>query len=92
VKVDLGKLRELLKKETYPHEYFYKFIGKNTGVFTQGLHALEGRFPRLELKGSRESAGGQNLAVTYSLYAQNEDEIIAVLEQVSLVEDLLVIL
>jgi putative lipoic acid-binding regulatory protein len=91
-KVDFEKLRGLLEKETYPHEYIYKFIGKNSHRFTQGLHALEGAFPKLAVRGSRESSGGQNLAVTYMLVALNADEIIEVLDAVTKVDDLLVIL
>jgi putative lipoic acid-binding regulatory protein len=91
-KVDFEKLRELLEKEPYPHEYTFKFIGKNSHRFTQGLHELEGKFKKLSVRGSRESSGGQNLAVTYMLVALNADEIIAVLEDVTQVDDLLVIL
>jgi len=91
-KVDFEKLRGLLEKEAYPHEYIFKFIGKNSHRFTRGLHDLEGKFPKLVVRGSRESSGGQNLAVTYVLVALNADEIVAVLDSVTQVEDLLVIL
>jgi len=91
-KVDFDQLRALLEKESYPHEYTFKFIGKNSHRFTQGLHGLEGKFTKLSVRGSRESSGGKNLAVTYMLVALNADEIIAVLEGVMQVDDLLVIL
>jgi putative lipoic acid-binding regulatory protein len=86
------KLHELLKKEKYPHNYTFKFIGKNSLKFTQGLHQLETAFKDLKLQGSRESAKGQHLAITYLLAAENADEIISVLKRVSEVEDLLVML
>jgi putative lipoic acid-binding regulatory protein len=86
------KLTELLKKEKYPHDYTFKFIGKNSQKFTQGLHALELDFKDLQLQGSRESAKGQHLAITYRLSAKSPDEIITVLKRVSEVEDLLVML
>lgn len=91
-RIDFATLRDLLAKETYPHTYTYKFIGKNSQRFTNGLHALEGKFPKLVIRGSRESTGGQNLAVSYALDAANADEIIDVLNEVTRVEDLLVIL
>jgi putative lipoic acid-binding regulatory protein len=86
------QLAELLKKEKYPHDYTFKFIGKNSQRFTQGLHSLETDFKDLKLQGSRESAKGQHLAITYLLNAKNPEEIIAVLKRVSEVEDLLVML
>jgi hypothetical protein len=60
--------------------------------FTRGLHRLETDFTDLKLQGSRESAKGQHLAITYRLAANNADEIISVLKRVSEVEDLMVML
>jgi putative lipoic acid-binding regulatory protein len=90
--LNYDKLRELLLKEKYPHDYTFKFIGKNSLKFTEGLHRLETDFTDLKLQGSRESAKGQHLAITYRLAANNADEIISVLKRVSEVEDLMVML
>jgi putative lipoic acid-binding regulatory protein len=86
------QLHALLKKEKYPHDYTFKFIGKNSQKFTAGLHALETTFADLKLQGSRESAKGQHLAITYVFSAKSADEIIAILKRVSQVEDLMVML
>jgi putative lipoic acid-binding regulatory protein len=88
----LKRLKALLEKEKFPLDYTYKFIGKNSGKFTQGLHALESTFPKLTLRGTRESAGAQHLAVTYLLKADDAEEVVSVLESVSKIDDLLVIL
>jgi hypothetical protein len=90
---ELARLKALLEnQESFPLEYMHKFIGRNSPRFIQGLEAFDARFPKLERRGTRLSAGDAHVAVTYVFMADSADEILEVLEATQLIEDVLVIL
>lgn len=91
--MDLERLKALLEKqETFPHDFPVKFIGANTQVFRDSIHALEARYPSLNKQGERRSSGDQNLAPTYVFRAQTADEIIDLLKEIQSIPDLKLIL
>ncbi len=87
------KLRGLLEsQETFPFDYTHKFIGRNTPSFFQSVAALEAQFPKARRVTERRSADDKHVSLTYLLNADNADEIIALLQATSLLNDLRVIL
>lgn len=87
------RLKALLEEqETFPFDFTLKFIGRNTERFQKGLSDFESAHPILKMQTRRESAKGNHLAMTYTFLARNADHIIATLEQVAKIEDVMVIL
>lgn len=87
------RLKALLEEqETFPFDFTLKFIGRNTDRFQKGLAHFESAHPILKMQTRRESAKGNHLAMTYTFTARNADHIIATLEQVAKIEDVMVIL
>ncbi len=87
------KLRELLiAQETFPFDYTHKFIGKNTAAFAQSVAALEAQFPKARRVTERRTADGKHISFTYIFNAASADEIIALLQATSLLNDLRVLL
>lgn len=90
---DYERLRSLLKEqETFPVDFTVKFVGKNTESFKSGILRFAQEHPTLNETARRESAKGKHLAMTYVFSAKNADHIVAVLERVGLIEDLLIVL
>jgi putative lipoic acid-binding regulatory protein len=90
---DFERLRALLiANETFPAEFPVKFVGKNSAAFRAGVANFAQEHPTLKETARRESAQGNHLAMTYILTASNADHIIAVLERVTLIEDVLIVL
>lgn len=91
--IDFTKLRALLEsQETFPHDYVHKIIGRNTAAFTEGVQRLEISFPYIRLETARTSKGEAHLALTYTIQAQNPDQIIDVLRETGNLVDLHLIL
>ncbi|MEO5971243.1 MAG: DUF493 family protein [Bdellovibrionia bacterium] len=86
------KLKELLAKETYPHSFPFKFIGKNTPLFLQGVHNFELKHLQLVLQSKKESKNQNHLSYTYFLEAKSLDSIIAIFQEIEKIPDLLIIL
>lgn len=92
-KFDFTRLKALLEEqETFPFDFTLKFIGRNTPKFTKSVSQFENAHPILKKTSRRESSGGNHLALTYVFSARNSDHVIATLEQVALIEDVMVIL
>jgi putative lipoic acid-binding regulatory protein len=88
-----NRLKTLLEQqETFPFDFTLKFIGRNTDRFQKGLALFESAHPILRMQTRRESAKGNHLAMTYVFSARNADHIIATLEQVAKIDDVMVIL
>ncbi len=88
-----SRLKALLEEqETFPFDFTLKFIGKNTDRFQKGVSLFESAHPILKMQARRESAKGNHLAMTYTFSARSADHIIATLEQVAKIEDVMVIL
>ncbi|MFL5813094.1 MAG: DUF493 family protein [Bdellovibrionia bacterium] len=88
-----SRLKTLLEQqETFPFDFTLKFIGRNTDRFQKGLADFESAHPILRMLTRRESAKGNHLAMTYVFSARNADHIIATLEQVAKIDDVMVIL
>lgn len=93
--MDLKKLHELLKNESYPHTHVHKFIGNKTQSFLLGIEKLEEDIPEITRVGEREKEdgrGGYYLALTYELYANSADEIIELYQATLALPDLKIIL
>jgi putative lipoic acid-binding regulatory protein len=86
------KLKELLAKETYPHSFPYKLIGKNTPLFLAGIKSLELKHPELVLHSQKESKNKNHLSYTYLLEANSSESIIAIFLEIEKIPDLTVIL
>ena len=89
------KLKELLEaQETFPLDYIVKFIGKNTPLFASEVAGLESARPELKRQSRRESGQtASHVAFTYTLAAAPDaDAIIDVLIDVSMLQDVLVVL
>lgn len=90
---DYSKLKELLDaQETFPCSFTLKFIGRNTQAFVSDVARFEGEYSSLRPGPRRLSSGGNHLALTYLFNAASSDEIIALLQRVSEIEDVQVIL
>jgi putative lipoic acid-binding regulatory protein len=90
---DYSRLKELLEtQESFPLEFTYKFIGKNTPAFATGVGQFEKAYPKLKLQSSRMSKGDAHVALTYVITAGDADQIIQVFEAISRIPDLHVIL
>lgn len=89
---DFDKLQELLEKETFPHDFTFKFVGKNTPQFEEGARQLERKYPSLIAGTKRQSTNGKHLSLTYVLKANAPDEIIQVFKAIHQVPDVLIIL
>ena len=76
----------------FPLDYTFKFIGKNTFVFSSAVKVFEKAFPEVEFKGEKLSANLAHISLTYFFKAPSADAIVAVMEAVSKVEDVVVIL
>jgi putative lipoic acid-binding regulatory protein len=88
-----SRLKALLEEqESFPFDFTLKFIGRNTDRFQKGLENFEQAHPILRMQTRRESAKGNHLAMTYTFSARNADHIIATLEQVAKIDDVMVIL
>jgi putative lipoic acid-binding regulatory protein len=88
-----SRLKALLEQqEKFPFDFTLKFIGRNTDRFQRGISLFESSHPILKMQTRRESAKGNHLAMTYTFSARNADHIIATLEQVAKIEDVMVIL
>jgi len=87
-----AKLRELLTKETYPHVFSFKFIGKNTPLFQEGIHDFHTTYPILTLQSERKSRNENHLSVTYVLHAESADMILTIYQRIEQLPDLLLIL
>ena len=91
--MDYAKLKQLLEEqETFPHDFILKFIGVNTPAFAEDVKALEKRHPALEKQTERASSGAANLALTYVYTADDAEQIIVLLKEVSKIRDVRVIL
>lgn len=86
------KLKELLAKETYPHTFPFKFIGKKTPLFLTGVQNLELRHPDLTLHSQRETKSQNHISYTYLFEAQSLDDIVAVFQEIEKLPELLLIL
>lgn len=86
------RLRELLEKETFPHLFRFKFVGKNTDAFKEGLQKVIDQYPRLQFDSERPSKGNRHIAFGYKLAASSPDEIIHVLDSISKIPDLVIML
>ena len=86
------KLKELLAKETYPHSFPFKFIGKNTPLFLQGIRSLELKHPELIFHSQKESKNQNHLSCTYLLEAKSLDGIIIIFQEIEIIPDVLVVL
>jgi putative lipoic acid-binding regulatory protein len=90
---DYGRLKALLEdQETFPLQYTFKVIGKNTRDFGSGLAEFEAQFPNLVRQGKRESAEGAHISVTYSVLARDASEITWLYEQASEIRDVRILL
>ncbi|MBC7691189.1 MAG: DUF493 domain-containing protein [Methylotenera sp.] len=90
---DYQKFKALLEEqETFPLDYTFKFIGRNTPAFKQGVKEFEEKHPGLTLHVSRISSGGAHLALTYKVIAQTADVIIMISDSIGEIQDVMVIL
>jgi putative lipoic acid-binding regulatory protein len=90
---DYSKLKSLLEEqEKFPLHFIFKFIGRNTPVFLEGVKSLEATFPTLKHEMTRKSAKDQHIAMTYAISAPNAHLIIEVFRAIEKIEDLLIIL
>ena len=87
-----AKLKELLTKETYPHAFPFKFIGKNTPLFQEGVRDFHTSHPMLTLQSERKSRNENHLSVTYVLEAKSPDMILQIYQKIAKLPDLLLIL
>ena len=88
-----SRLKSLLEQqETFPFDFTLKFIGRNSDRFQKGISRFENDHPVLRVQSRRESSNGNHLAMTYVFSARNAEHIIATLEQVAKIEDVMVIL
>lgn len=91
--MDYTRLKLLLEKqETFPLEFVFKFIGRNTAAFQEGVRALQAEYSALELQARRESQGGGHLAMTFLLKANESNEILCVYSRIAEIPDVLVVL
>ncbi len=86
------KLKELLARETYPHTFPFKFIGKKTPLFLTGVQNLELKYPDLAFHSQRETKSQNHISYTYLLDAKSMDGIVAVFQEIEKLSDLLMIL
>jgi putative lipoic acid-binding regulatory protein len=91
------RLRALLiDQETFPCEFTVKFVGKNTEAFQAGITRFESEHPTLTQTARRVSAStnhpARHISMTYVFSAKSADHIIAVLERVALIEDVILVL
>jgi putative lipoic acid-binding regulatory protein len=89
---DYQNLKALLEKETYPHSFLFKFIGKNSPDFEDGTKNLQGLFPELTMESLRLSQNQKHVSYTYSLNAESADEIIQVYQAIEGLPDLELVL
>ena len=89
---DYQKLQELLAKESYPHRYAFKVIGKNTPQFATGVSELVAAYPGLSEDGRRPSQTATHMSVTYSVLAETPEAIIGIYQQLALVPDVVMVL
>jgi len=91
--VDFARLKALLEEqETFPLDYTFKFIGKNTFTFSSSVRVFEKAHPRVEFKSEKLSANIAHISLTYFFEAPSADAIVEVMEAVSKIEDVVVIL
>lgn len=89
---DYENLKLILEKEIYPHSFSFKFIGKNSAPFQQGVDKLLNQFPKLVMRTQRLSQNQNHVSYTYSLQAQSAEAIIEVFRVIEKLPDLEIIL
>ena len=90
---DYTQLKALLEElETFPVHFVYKFIGRNTQAFANGVAELQKTHPSLKHEMTRNSAKDAHISFTYGFEAQSAAAIIEVFRAIEKVEDLLLIL
>jgi putative lipoic acid-binding regulatory protein len=90
---DYTPLKLLLEKqETFPIHFTYKFIGRNSSAFLDGVEALKKTHPGLKHEMTRKSAKDAHISLTYGFDAESADAIIEIFRAVEKVPDLLIIL
>lgn len=89
---DYEALKTLLEKETYPHPFTFKFIGKKSILFEAGMKKVCGQFPELRLKGQLVSQNKNHVSYTYILQAKTAQEIIQVYQAIEGLPDLALML
>lgn len=90
---DYSKLKTLLEvEETFPLDFVFKFVGRNSPAFAQSSHGLKTSFPALQETHSRESSGGKHVAKTFSFVAPDAESIVAIFKAIEKLEDVLVVL
>lgn len=87
-----ANLRELLGRETYPYLFTFKFIGKNTASFDEGVEEFQADFLELTLGNRRMTPNEKHVALTFQLMANSVEEIIDVYKGISKLPDLELIL
>ena len=90
---DYTQLKLLLESlESFPLQFTYKFIGRNTANFRTAVTQFEALFPSLKTEGSRLSGNQAHLSMTYSLSAPTAQHIIDVFQAIEKIEDVLIVL
>ena len=90
---DYTTLKLLLEKqETFPVQFTYKFIGRNSAEFATSVEKLLKTFPKLQHEMTRKSGSDQHLAMTYLYEAPSAGSIIEVFQAIEKIDDLLIIL
>lgn len=89
---DLENLKKLLKKEKYPFEFTFKFVGKASGSFENGVSKLEIENPKLKLKTRRLTANQRHTSLTYLFQAENAEAILEVYNAIGKIDDLVLVL
>ena len=89
---DYQNLKKLLENETFPHTFIFKFIGKNTSSFQEGVNQLTRSNPELVLQSRRETNNTKYISFTYVLIADSAESIIEVFQEIHKISDILMIL
>lgn len=91
--MDYTRLKLLLEKqESFPLDFVFKFIGRNSSAFQEGVKALQSEHPLLRLQSRRESEGGAHLAMTFQFTANESNEILCIYSRIAEIPDVLVVL
>lgn len=89
---DLEKLRELLKREKYPFEFTFKFVGLTSPRFEASVLKLERDHSKLKLTTKRTTAAKRHTALTYLFHAESPDAILEVYSAIAQIPDVVLVL
>ena len=89
---DYQNLKVLLEKEAFPHDFLFKFIGKNSDAFEEGTRQLERDFPDLIMETLKLSQNQNHVSYSYSFQAETAEQIIEIYRAIEKLPDLEILL